>query len=266
MISYFKHIIKSHLGFLIFALLFIPLIQFLLIDVFTGLETKPFIESMLNMMPAQFKMIIGEQFFSSLSLEGAAGFGLNHPVVLTIMIVLVTTITSKHIAGAIENGSMELLLALPLKRTTLIFRLWGTTTILLCVLVVFTLAGLFAGVAIFDSVTEAFIEKTLKIAVNLWFLIMTIMGFSLMISVFMKESGRAASMCSIVVLVLYFVDVLSGLWKPLEFFKPFNVFYYYQPQKLLTGQRSLDQNLPVLTALILIFLGISLWQFRKRDL
>ena len=118
MLSYFKHILKSHLGFLIFAMIFIPLIQFLIIEVFTGLETKPFIDSVMKMLPPQIKMLVGDQFFSSLSIEGAVGFGLNHPVVLMILIILLTAITSKHIAGAIENGTMELLLALPLKRTT----------------------------------------------------------------------------------------------------------------------------------------------------
>jgi ABC-type transport system involved in multi-copper enzyme maturation permease subunit len=264
--SYLKYILKSHRGFLIFALVFVPLIQFLLIDVFTGLETKPFLDSIMKMMPPQFKMIIGDQFFSSLSVEGAAGFGLNHPVVLTLLIVLITGITSKHIAGAIENGTMEMLLSLPVRRTTLILRLWLISALILVVVVVFALIGLYTGVVIYDHINAQFIDKVLRIGINLFFLMLVFMSFSLMISSFMKESGRASSLSAIVILILYFADILSSLWKPLEFFKPFNIFFYYQPQKLITGQRSLMDNLPVLFSLSLIFLLISLWKFRKRDI
>lgn len=266
MVSYFKHILKSHLGFLIFAMIFIPLIQFLIIEVFTGLETKPFIDSVMKMLPPQIKMMVGDQFFSSLSIEGAVGFGLNHPVVLMILIILLTAITSKHIAGAIENGTMELLLALPVKRTTIVGRIWLTVAFISLVLILFAMAGLFISVDLYDHLHIDFIEKTLKVGLNLWVLMMVFMSFSLMISTFMKESGRTASLSSIVILVFYFIDMLSGLWKPLESFKPYNIFHYYQPQNLMTGQRSLDQNLPVLVILILIFSLVSHWQFQRRDI
>jgi len=264
--SYFKHILKSHLGFLIFALVFVPLIQFLLIDVFTGLETKPFLDSIMKMMPPQFKMIIGDQFFSTLSIEGAGGFGLNHPVVLTIMIILLTGITSKHIAGAIENGTMEMLLSLPVRRTNLILRIWTISIIIIFFLVILALTGIFSGVMIFDNINSEFTEKILRIGINLFFLMMVFLSFSLMISTFMKESGKAVSISAITILVFYFIDILSSLWKPIEFFRPFNIFYYYQPQKLLVGQRTLTDNLPVLIILSFIFLLISLWQFKKRDI
>lgn len=264
--SYFKHILKSHLGFLIFALVFVPLIQFLLIDVFTGLETKPFLDSIMKMMPPQFKMIIGDQFFSTLSIEGAAGFGLNHPVVLTIMIILLTGITSKHIAGAIENGTMEMLLSLPVRRTNLILRIWTISIIIIFFLVILALTGIFSGVMIFDNINSEFTEKVLRIGINLFFLMMVFLSFSLMISTFMRESGKAVSISAITILVFYFIDILSSLWKPIEFFRPFNIFYYYQPQKLLVGQRTLTDNLPVLIILSFIFLLISLWQFKKRDI
>lgn len=266
MSTYIKHIIKSHRGFLIFALIFVPLIQFLLIEVFTGLETKPFLDSIMKMMPPQFKMVIGDQFFSSLSVEGAAGFGLNHPVVLTVIIILITGITSKHIAGAIENGTMEIILSLPVPRTNLIFRIWFITTVMLALIVSMATAGIFSGVHFFDTLSSAFMIKIIKLCTNLFFLMLVFMSFSLMISTFMKESGKAASLSSIAILIFYFIDILSSLWKPLEFFKPFNIFYYYQPQKLLIGQRTLTDNLPVLIILSFIFLLISLWQFRRRDI
>ena len=264
--SYFKHILKSHMGFLIFALVFIPVIQFLLIDVFTGLETKPFLDSVMQMMPNQFKMIIGDQFFSTLSVEGAAAFGLNHPIVLTIIIILIFSITSKHIAGTIEHGSMELLLSLPLKRNTIILRLWTISQLILAVLVVSAILGLIIGVSVFDNIDSGLMLKIFKIGLNLWFLMITIMSFSLMISAFMKEAAQAVSLSAITILIFYFIDILSSLWKPLEFFKPFNIFNYYLPQKLLIGERNLMHHLPVLFSLSIIFLIIGLWQFKRRDI
>ena len=264
--SYIKYIIKSHWGFLIFALIFIPLVQFLLIDVFTGTDTKPFIDSVMKMMPPQFKMIVGEQFFSSLSVEGAAAFGFNHPIVLTIFIILIINLTSTHLAGEIERGTMEIMLSFPVRRISIIITLWLIAMIILFLIVLFAYMGQLFAVYIFDTLTGEFAFKIIKIALNLWLFMTMIMSFSIMISSFMKEANKSASITAIAMLVFYFADILSSMWKPLDFLKPFNIFTYYQPQKLLIGQRTLTENLPLLIGLTIIFFVISLWQFRRRDI
>ena len=153
---YLKYILKSHRGFLIFSMIFIAITQFLLINIFTGVDTKPFITSMLDLLPEQFKVLIGEQFFSHLSVEGAAAFGLNHPIILTIFVILVISIASRHIAGDIEKGSMELMLSLPIMRIKLLLRLWLIGVFIVLALVISAMIGSILGVVIFYSINNDF--------------------------------------------------------------------------------------------------------------
>lgn len=265
-ILYLKYILKSHRGFLIFSAIFIALVQFMLIEIFTGMDTKPFITSVFELMPEKFRILIGEQFFSHLTVDGAAAFGFNHPMILAIFAIVVISITTKHIAGEIEKGTMELMLSLPIKRTYFVFRLWFISALITLFLIAFALFGAYLGVSIFGEFTYDFMFKISKIGISLWFLIILIMSFSLMISTFEREASKAVGKSSIVIIIFYFLDFLSTAWEPLAFTKTFNIFTYYQPQKLMFGNRHLIDNLPVLCILIILCLGISVWQFNRRDI
>ena len=263
---YLKYILKRHRGFLIFSMIFITLTQFLLVKVFTGVDTKPFLETIMKIMPQQFKTMMGEQFFTTLTIDGAAAFGFNHPVVLAIFIVLIISLSSRNIAGEIEKGTMELMLSFPVKRTSLVTKLWGIGIFIIFLVILSALLGSIISVMIYDDLTREFIIKLSKIGLNLWFLMVLIFSFSLMISTFEREGSKVVAKTAIVVMVFYFLDLLSTMWKAISFIKPYNIFTYYQPQKLVSGERDLLQNLPVLIVFIIIFFVISLWQFNRRDI
>ena len=233
---------------------------------FTGIDTKPFITSVFELMPEKFRILIGEQFFSHLTVDGAAAFGFNHPMILAIFVIVVISITTKHLTGEIEKGTMELMLSLPIKRTYFVFRLWFISALITLFLIAFALLGAYLGVYFFGEISQEFIYKISTIGLNLWFLIVLIMSFSLLISTFEREASKAVGKSSIVIIIFYFFDFLSTAWDPLAFTKTFNIFTYYQPQKLMFGDRHLIDNLPVLSILIILCLGISLWQFNRRDI
>lgn len=263
---YLKYIFKSHRGFLIFSAIFIALVQFMLIDIFTNIDTKPFITSVFELMPEKFRILIGEQFFSHLTVDGAAAFGFNHPIILAIFVIVIISIVTKHLTGEIEKGTMELMLSLPIKRTYFVFRLWFIAAIITFGLIISALLGAYLGDYFFGEISYKFIYKISNIGLNLWFLMVMIMSFSLMISTFEKETSKAVGKSAVVIIIFYFLDFLSTAWDPLSFTKTFNIFTYYQPQKLMFDDRHLIDNIPVLSILIILCLGISVWQFNRRDI
>lgn len=264
--AYFYYILKRHRGFIIFSMIFTALMQFLLVKVFTGVDTKPFLETVMNIMPEQFKTMMGNQFFSTLTIDGAAAFGFNHPIVLAIFIILVISVSASNIAGEVEKGTMELLLSFPVKRTSLITKLWAIGIFIVFMVILSAILGSVFSVAIYDNLSIKFIIKILKIGLNLWLLIVLIFSFSLMISAFEREGSKVVAKTAVVVMTFYFLDLLSTMWKAVSFTKPFNIFTYYQPQKLISGERSLLQNIPVLLILIVVFFLIARWQFNRRDI
>ncbi|MFQ5754255.1 MAG: hypothetical protein ACE5HI_19890, partial [bacterium] len=89
---------------------------------------------------------------------------------------------------------------------------------------------------------------------------------TLMISTFGKEGSKSGLRSAGITLIFYFLHLLSTLWEPIKFTKSFNIFTYFQSQKLMFEQRSFWLNVCVLLTLIGICIVISMKQFNRRDI
>jgi ABC-type transport system involved in multi-copper enzyme maturation permease subunit len=88
----------------------------------------------------------------------------------------------------------------------------------------------------------------------------------MVLSSFEKEGNKVGIRAAGIALVFYLLHYLSSLWNTIEFTKPFNIFSYYQPEDLMTGQRSFLLHFVVLSSLILLCLLVSIYQFNRRDI
>ena len=70
------------------------------------------------------------------SVDGAIAFGYAHPMVLVMTCFVAILLPSRHLAGEIEDGTLELLLALPVRRPTITFSLWLSSVLAMAWLVV----------------------------------------------------------------------------------------------------------------------------------
>ena len=118
----------------------------------------------------------------------------------------------------------------------------------------------------FHQLTAALWVNMLKIGCNLWLLMVFIMGLTMMLSSFEKEGSKVSIRAAGVTLVFYLLHYLSALWDAIRFTKTFNIFTYYQPEDLMTGQRSFLLHASVLSFSILVCLVISMFQFHRRDI
>ncbi len=103
-ISYYKLIWKNHRSFAIFSMVFITLLQFLILYLITTFDLPAIISTLLAQMPEKLKIYLSESFFSTLSLDGAAAFGFNHPLVLTLLAINAINIPMVHISREMESG------------------------------------------------------------------------------------------------------------------------------------------------------------------
>lgn len=93
-----------------------------------------------------------------------------------------------------------------------------------------------------------------------------IMSLTMVLSSFEKEGNKVGIRVAGIALVFYLLHYLSSLWNAIQFTKPFNIFTYYQPEDLMTGQRSFLLHFMVLSSLILLCLLVSIYQFNRRDI
>ena len=265
-LCYPRMVFKKQLGLMGFSMLMVGAIQFLIVWLVTTIDYGPIVESMMEQLPAFFRQFFEEEMLGKFSAEGGTAFGFNHPIVLTLLGINAIMVGARHIAGEIEGGSLELLLAYPVKRTKLLLTLWGTGVVQLLVVVGAALVSSMISVKIYHELNGDILTALFKIAGNLWLLFVLVMSFTLVVSSFGKEASKTGLASAAVLLVFYFVHFLSKIWEGIGFTKPVNIFTYYQPQQLMFGERDFSLNAIVLVVLIFICVIISIVQFNRRDI
>ena len=247
-------------------MIIISLFQFIILKLVTSLDYSSMIPQLMQQLPENITKTIGDDFLALATVEGAASFGLNHPLTLVILCLAAILIPSRHIAGEIENGTLELVLSFPIRRTRLMLNLYASALVLLFLIIFCGLCASLASIAIFHQLTFELFLQMLKVCTNLWLLIALIISLTMVLSSYEKEGNKVGVRVAGIVLFFYLLHYLSTVWDALRFSKPFNIFSYYQPKDLMSGDRSILLHLVVLLSLILICLLVSLFQFNRRDI
>lgn len=256
---------RLHRGLLIFSGIFIGLIQFLIIWIFASFDYAPVLDAILKQLPPQVQLLFNEQFLNQLSLNGAAAFGFNHPLVLFNLGIIAIAIPSWQIAGEAESGILELHLAYPFKRQSLYNTLWTSCSLFLLGVILLGYTGSLSALMLKNHIDWKITISLAKIIVNLWLLFTMIMTFSLWISIKNRESGKSGMISAAITLIFYFHFFLGSTWEKLGFSQIINPFTYYQPQKLMFQQNNFTINIVVLGMLTLILLFGGYRQFTRRD-
>lgn len=263
--TYNNYIWKSNRSLVIFSVVFISLFQFLILYLVTTFDTQLMISSILNQMPEKMKVLLGESFFSTLTFDGAAAFGYNHPMVLVMMALVAVTLPVKHVSREISQGTMELLLSYPVSRSALILRLWLAGTLILAAIAVASFAASVLATEIFHNLKPEAVIRILMISANLWLLFVLVMSYILLFAVWGRGGGSSGSTGAMVTLFFYLMLFFGQLWETLEFTLPFNIFNYYQPQEIMFGRGTMLADSALLAILSLLMLAGSVYGFNRRD-
>jgi ABC-2 type transport system permease protein len=264
--AYRKFILKSHRGFILFSIFMITLLEYIIITVMTTFDTASLYGSLMNQLPERFRMLVSDNYFLHMTVDGAAAFGFNHPIVLVMIAAVAIGIPARHISEAIEDGTMEWLLAQPVRRTSLVLSLWMSGCLVLLIIVAGGLAGLFSALAVTHTFTHVIFSKMLQIGCNLWLLAVLMMSLALVIATFGTTGTRTGTIAAAVVLAFYLLYFFAAIWDWFGFTRPYNFFSYYQPQQLMFGRQSFAVNAAVLSSLIAACLAVGLARFRRRDI
>ncbi len=264
--GYIRLIWRNNRGFAIFSMVFITLLQFLILYLITTFDTLSIVSVILEQIPEKMRIFLSDSFFNMLTLDGATAFGFNHPLVLAVLAINAINIPVHHISREMESGTLELLLTHPFKRRSLIISLWLSGCMILFVIIVTALIGSFLAIILFHHLSIAIFVKLIQIGLNLWLLFVLVFSYTLLITTFGKTGSKAGNVSAVITFVFYLLHFLSQIWSTIEITSPFNIFTYYQPQKLMSGQGNILLDSVVLGSLILVCLVLSIWQFNRRDI
>jgi ABC-2 type transport system permease protein len=200
-----------------------------------------------------------------------------HPLTFIILCIWAVGRSSEAIAGEIDRGTMELLLAQPLRRSHVILAslmVDAATIPLLCLSI---WCGTFLGtwlVGLQDPNIAAHLRvnpyRFLPGLLNVASFVFAVSGYTLLLSSAGRFRSRVMGLAVLLTLVQFLVNVIGQLWTAMDWMRPFTVFYHYQPQPMILMEHwstpAVWQHLGVLTGVGVVGYALAWWTFCKRDL
>ena len=241
------------------------------------------------------KTMIGGDRISLFRVTDVLTIGFVHSVVLTILCLWAVGRGAGAIAGEIDRGTMELLLAQPLARFRVILAHFIVDVVTIPLLSLSIWAGQWIAIPLLDVREVPGRGEKLGARIDpavfgpaLWnvaALVFAISGYSMWLSSRGRFRGRVLGVAILVTLLQYLINVIGQLWDVLAPLRPFTVFYYYQPQqiilnhkwsvevnKLWSGADQANEVLFSVNVLLVLFsvgfigYALALWKFSRRDL
>jgi ABC-2 type transport system permease protein len=234
-------------------------------------------------------LIGGESINLTQSLD-VLTIGYVHPLTQTIFCVWAIGRASGAIAGEIDRGTMELLLAQPLARYRVVLAHLAVDFITIPILCLSLWAGNWLGISLFGRIDlgtagvdrELHIDPTLlrPALANAAALMFAVSGYTMWLSARGRLRGKVMGVAVLVTLLQFLVNVVGQMWESAAFLRPFTVFYYYQAQQIiLKHQWTVDLgpawhlSTPLAVNVIVVLAGVgvagyglALWTFCRRDL
>jgi len=226
--------------------------------------------------------------------------GYVHPLIQTIFCIWAIGRASGAIAGEIDRGTMELLLAQPVRRSRLILAHLCVD----CVTIPFLCLSLWGGTWLGNwlvgptQIQEQDLAK-LPFTVHidpaslqvdpaafgpaLWnvaALLFAVSGYSMLLSAAGRFRWKVLGITVFGTLIMFLVNLVGQLWDTVALLRPLTVFYYYQPQQIILHHQwsvNLDvwtgghavysvNVLAVLFGVGVVGYALAMWTFCKRDL
>jgi ABC-2 type transport system permease protein len=228
--------------------------------------------------------------------------GYVHPLMQIIFCIWAIGRAAGAVAGEIDRGTMELLLAQPIPRWRVILAHLGVDAVALPLLCLSLWCGTLLGTRLVGpfEVSAADLEPFKKLpfpikldpellAIDPWAfgpalwnvgaLLFAVSGMTMALSAAGRFRNRVIGVAVLLVLLQFLVNVVGQLWDAVTWLRPFTVFYYYQPQQVvLSGRWTVDplalwndghsavNVLAMLFAVGAVGYTLALWAFTRRDL
>jgi ABC-2 type transport system permease protein len=238
----------------------------------------------------------------NIQLDNAMDFlsiGYIHPLMQTVFCIWAVGRAAGALAGELDRGTMELLLAQPIPRRSVVLAHLCVDALTIPVLCLALWAGTWLGTTLVWPI-EVPTNQPLPFRVevdpatlevhpavfgpalwNVGALLFAVSGYTMWLSACGRLRWRVLGTAVIITLVQFLVNVIGQLWDAMAWLRPFTVFFYYQPQQIaLSGRWSVDLGtvwnggaplvavnvLAVLFGVGAVGYVLALWTFCRRDL
>ena len=264
MINIVRRQLERNWPFLLAVMLVLGGFEFLLCAMVATVNVEEMFTQMSNMMPPLFRAMI-EQNMPGGRPAGVLAFGWNHPVAHALLTAVAIAPPVQAIAGEVESGAIELVLAQPISRARYLAAHLAFGTGALAAVLGAGVAGTALGQAVYSL--DAFgWPRLAELFVNGLLLQLAIYGVTLAISAFGREGGRVALAGVLVAVVSFLVNAVATLWSKAEFARPWSLHHYFDPREVLVNGHLAAASIVTLGAIAIAGIAVASLRFERRDL
>ena len=250
--------------FLLACALVLGFFEYLICALVASVDLQGALDQILMFTPPVMRTVI-EQSLVGGSVAGVLAFGWNHPIVHVLLTAVAVAFGTRAVAGELENGAMEMVLAQPISRarylaTHLVFGWLSIVTVALV-----GVAATALGQRVYD-VGPIATSRLLLLAGNVVLLQVAIYGLTLLFSTLGREAGRVAGQSVLVVVVSYFINAIATLWPDAAFMHAYSLHSYFEPRDILMNGKLPATSFIVLGSFAALTTLLAFLRFRRRDL
>lgn len=225
---------------------------------------------LLQSLPIQFESLIGVPFAKVATTAGRIGLGYIDPVVLFALVTWSLARGSDAVSGEIGRGTMELLLAQPVSRLSLLATHALMTTIGSALLAVAAWAGTYVGLRLTDLIAEADPGLYVPAALNLFAATFFLSAVTTLVSACDNQRWRTLGIVGAFYVVELIVKIVARMAPKLTWLMYATFFGAFEPQTMVVyPERAWELSLRYDSTLIVLGLASYIAAtiiFQRRDI
>lgn len=264
MLNIIGRLFSRHRTFLVATALLLGTFQILLCEMVASMDMESAFGAILAFAPPVMRTFL-EQSMLGGSSAGVLAFGWDHPLSHALVSAGAIVLGSRAIAGEIENGVIEMILAQPLSRAAyfaaqVVFGMLSISAVALTGIFGTFVGQRLCGLHLFGW------DRLLEVFAGLILLETSIYALTLLISSFGSEAGRVAGAGALLTIGSFLTNLIANLWSKAAFLKPYSLHAYYDPRNILVYGHLEFSSLLTLAALALLAMSAAFIRFTTRDL
>ncbi|MEM9952870.1 MAG: ABC transporter permease subunit [Chloroflexota bacterium] len=189
------------------------------------------------------------------------------PIILGIYVIMLATGT---LAGEEENGTLELIVALPLKRWQIITM--KTLAILVVIFLIMLLLGAGSAATLNAVINSADVSidvtpmQLFMALLAVYPMMIALFGMGLFFGAFMPSRRLALVVMYTFYLASYLMSSVAGLVDSLNWLHTFSVFSYVNTTATIFSDGADIADVSILLGIGLVFFGLAVWAFQGRNI
>lgn len=189
-----------------------------------------------------------------------------HPITLTLIWAAQITIATRFPAGEIDQGTIDVVAALPVSRWSLYTSVTGITLATGLLLIGFAWMGFTVGGQLIAPDERPPARAIVIILGNLFMLYLCVSGLASLVSAVSSHRGRAVGVTLAFLIASFLVNFLAPFWPVADAISFLSLMDYYEPVEIIR-----EAVWPFRDMLVLALAGVAMWlaggiAFARRDI